>query len=171
MRNFQFCRFCRKSGIKVEWSFFSQNRRHSCALCGIKIPLFSETARSVIVADRVFLCQIEDGLPLPLCLFRKLSCAAPTMGDVGHHIIGLAQHPLVAPGYGESWRHSFQTFRKNGVGEIPDRLVPWPWQSFQHHGVRDVGVDFCQFPPHRPGHGVKGPLASHIESIHTVPHN
>ena len=39
MGNFQFCRFCRKSGMKVESYFSSRNRRHSCALCGIKIPL------------------------------------------------------------------------------------------------------------------------------------
>ena len=29
--------------------------------------------------------------------FNKLRCAAPRVGDVGHDIVGLLDHPVVAP--------------------------------------------------------------------------
>ena len=34
---------------------------------------------------------------LPLCNLCKLSCTTPGVGDVGHDIVGLFNHPFIAP--------------------------------------------------------------------------
>ena len=43
-----------------------------------------------------WLADIDDGLSFAFGHFRKLRCAAPVVGDVGHDIVGLLDHPFVA---------------------------------------------------------------------------
>ena len=40
------------------------------------------------------------------------------MGDVGYHIAGLPEHPLIAPGDCEAWVNGFDAFREHGIREI-----------------------------------------------------
>lgn len=41
--------------------------------------------------------EIKHCFLLMFCILRKLRCTAPRVGNVGHNIVGLLEHPLVAP--------------------------------------------------------------------------
>ena len=50
--------------------------------------------------------------------FCELCSAAPGVGDIGHDIVGLLDHPLIAPRDSEAGMDSFDTFRKHGIGVV-----------------------------------------------------
>ena len=62
-----------------------------------------------------FLSQIDDLFSLSFCLGKKLRCAAPGVGDVTHHIIGLPQHPSVPVENGKASGHRLQPVRVNRI--------------------------------------------------------
>lgn len=45
----------------------------------------------------IILYQVNYRFLFPFCHLGKLSCAAPGVGDVGHDIVRLLDHPFVSP--------------------------------------------------------------------------
>ena len=50
--------------------------------------------------------------------FGVLMCSAPGMGDVGDDVVGLFEHPVVAPGDGIVWVDRFDSFWQHCVGVV-----------------------------------------------------
>ena len=40
------------------------------------------------------------------------------MGDVGDHVVGLFEHPVVTPGNGVMWVDGFNTLREHRIGIV-----------------------------------------------------
>ena len=63
------------------------------------------------------------------------------MGDVGHNIVGLFNHPLVAPRDGEAGMDGFDALREHGVRVIAGiKFVSFWRKMLQNDSIADVGV-------------------------------
>jgi len=63
------------------------------------------------------------------------------VGDVGHNIVGLLDHPLVAPRDSKTGMDVFNALWEHGVGVIAGvKLVSFWGQTLQNDGITDVGV-------------------------------
>ena len=61
------------------------------------------------------------------------------MSDLGEDIVGLLDHPLIAPRDCEAWVDGFDAFREHGIGVIADIKFVSIWrQTLQIDGVIDV---------------------------------
>ena len=87
------------------------------------------------------LCEIDYSFLLLFSFLCKLCCAAQGVGNVGHDIVRLFEHPFIAPRYGETWMDCFDALREHGVGVITGiKLVSFWGQTLQNDGITDVRV-------------------------------
>ena len=89
----------------------------------------------------IILYQVNYRFLFPFCHLGKLSCAAPGVGDVGHDIVRLLDHPFVSPRDSEARVDSFDALWKHSVGVIACiKLITLWGHTLQNDSVIDVGV-------------------------------
>ena len=113
--------------------------------------------------------KIDNLFLFSLSYFSKLSGAAPRVGDVGHDIVGLLEHPVVAPRDSKTWMDGFDTLRKHGVGVIAGiKLVSFWGQTLQNDGITDMGVYRHQLFQNRAYNPIKYSLLTNVKHIYCV---
>lgn len=87
---------------------------------------------------------------LPLGHFHKLRCTVSGVSDVGHNVVGLLEHPFIAPGDKKAWVDGFDFLQKHGARIImgyQTRLVsgvcvPKP----RHNGCGGISISVPSKP-------------------------
>ena len=111
--------------------------------------------------------QIDYYLLLAFRFLCILCCTAPGVSDVGDDIIGLFEHPVVAPGNGVVWVDGLDPFREHGIGVVVIfRFLAG--HIGQHNSLVDLWIFLLQFLQLAMHIGIKLPLVPHIEHIHSV---
>jgi len=120
-----------------------------------------------LYCSRALLCQVDYLFLLAFSLFCKLCSAAPGMGDIGHDIVGLLEHPLVTPWDCEAKVDGFDALREHGVGVVAGiKLVSLWGQTLQNDGITDMGVYGCQLFQNRAHNTIKCSLLTNIKHIY-----
>ena len=73
---------------------------------------------SIVYRFLELLSQIDYYLLLAFRFLHILRCAAPGVGDVGDDIVGLPEHPVVAPGDGVVWVDGLDSLREHSIGVV-----------------------------------------------------
>ena len=92
------------------------------------------------------------------------------MRDVGNDIVGLLEHPLVAPGDGVVRMNGLDPLWEHGVGVVVI-LCLLPGHTGQHDCIVDLWIFLLQPFLFTMYIGIKLSLASHIEHINTMADN
>ena len=96
-----------------------------------------------------------------------LDRSSPTASDVCNDILGLPEHPVVAPGDSVVWVNGLDPFREHGVRVVVVFCLLARYIG-QHNGVIDLRIFLFHFLQLAMHIGIKLALMAHIEHVHIV---